>query len=132
LPWETGREKDGSLRKDGGLHYKDGGLPTKYGIWKGANPDVDVVNLSLDDAIELYRERYWLCYLLVPKGTYAMLDKMEIGVAVSLFDAGVNCGVNRAWTWFKKAMKEKDPAKALNEMRGAFYAANKKSENYNG
>lgn len=35
-----------------------GGL-TKFGISKEANPDIDVANLTLDKAKEIYKERYW-------------------------------------------------------------------------
>jgi hypothetical protein len=131
IPWETGREVDGSLRRDGGLHYRDGGKPTKYGIWAGANPDVDVANLDLSKAIELYKERYWLPYL-GEKPVSFNPDAGELGLAVSLFDAGVNTGVGRAWSWFLQSYKEKDPAKALNALRGSFYSAKKDNSNYGG
>lgn len=121
LPWETGREKDGGLRKDGGLHFRDGGVATKYGIYKGANPDIDVENLSVDDAIEIYKDRYWLVYLH-QKPVYFNLDAGEIGLTTSLFDAGVNCGVPRAWKWFLQTQNENDPAKVINMLRGAYYA----------
>lgn len=38
---------------------KDPGGETKYGISKRAHPDVDVRNLTKEQARELYRERYW-------------------------------------------------------------------------
>lgn len=130
LPWETGRNRDGSLRADGGLHYRDSGKPTKYGIWKGANPDIDVENLTLDEAIEVYKVRYWLAYLTM-RPVYMSLDEAEIGLAVSLFDAGVNCGVSRAWGWF---LKSKDDSKVLNSMRGNYYGQVRQSkpEDYKG
>lgn len=132
LPWETGRERDGSLRKDGGLHYRDGNLPTKYGIWQGANRDIDVPSLTLPGAIEVYKDRYWLPYLKDMKPVYVALDVAEIGLAVSVFDGGVNCGVQRMMQWLKQSWENKDPARAVNELRGAFYAAKKDNSNYNG
>jgi hypothetical protein len=120
LPWETGKDKKGNLRADGGLHYRDEGKPTKYGIWQGANPDIDVASLSLDQAIEIYKVRYWLIYL-TEKPMYLALDQAEIGLAVSLFEAGVNCGVGKAWKWFLTADKTKDPAKTINDLKGAYY-----------
>jgi hypothetical protein len=136
LPWEAGLERDGSLRRDGGLHYRDGGLATKYGIWQGANPDLDVANLTLDQSIEVYKERYWLIYL-TQKPVYANLDSVEIGSAVSLFDAGVNCGVSRAWGWFRKGLDKKvDPALEVLSQRQAHYNRLKSdpehAKNYNG
>jgi hypothetical protein len=120
LPWETGKDKNGGLRADGGLHFRDGGVATKYGIWQGANPDIDVANLTLDQAIEIYKVRYWLVYATM-KPVYSNLDQMEIGAAVSLFDAGVNCGPERAYGWFLTGNKTKDPAKIINDLRGAYY-----------
>lgn len=120
LPWETGRDRSGQLRADGGLHYRDEGKPTKYGIWQGANPDIDVASLTIEQACEVYKVRYWLIYL-TEKPMYIALDQAELGLAVSLFDAGVNCGVQKAWSWFLKAEKNKDPAKIINDLRGARY-----------
>ncbi len=117
LPWETGRDRNGNLRADGGLHYRDKGLATKYGIWQGANPDLDVVNLSLERAVELYKERYWDCYRAM-KPDVLDLDVAEIGLAVSVFDAGVNCGVGRAYRWYKSDKT----AEGVNTQRGIHYA----------
>lgn len=130
LPWETGTI-NGNLRPDGGLHYKDGGQPTKYGIWQGANPDLDVANLTLDQAIEVYKVRYWLIYI-TEKPVYIALDQAEIGLAVSVFDAGVNCGVRRAWEWFLATQNSEDQADAINIRRRLFYAGKKDNTNYNG
>lgn len=134
LPWECGRDKKGNLRHD--VHWLDRGQPTKYGIWQGANPDLDVPNLTLDEAIEVYKDRYWLPYLHM-KGTYVNMDVVEIGIAVSLFDTGVNVGVGKAWGWYKPVMQEKDPASALLAKRGVHYATLKAQSsehagNYNG
>ena len=35
-----------------------GGL-TKWGISKRAHPDEDIANLTLDDAIRIYQDKYW-------------------------------------------------------------------------
>lgn len=131
IPWETGKEKDGSLRKDGGLHFRDQGKPTKYGIWQGANPDINVVSLDLNQAIEIYKVRYWLIYGQ-ENPVQLNMDQVEIGLAVSLFDAGVNTGVERAWGWYITSQNDKDPAASINTKRGLFYAVNKANSNYNG
>jgi hypothetical protein len=120
LPWETGKEKDGSLRKDGGLHYRDRGLPTKYGIFKGANPDVDVINLTLDGAIEVYKERYWDKYTAL-RPVSANLDSIPAALAVCVFDAGVNCGIGFGIAWLDKALGAKNPTKTVNDLRRARY-----------
>lgn len=121
LPWETGRDTMGRIPADGGLHYKDGGLATKYGIYQRANPDIDVANLSLEAAIELYKDRYWLPYLLSMKPVYVNLDVAEVGLAVSVFDGGVNLGVPQMMKWFKATVKEADQAKAINDLRRKAY-----------
>lgn len=38
----------------------DPGGMTKYGISQKYNPDVDVKNLTVDEAVRIYFERYWL------------------------------------------------------------------------
>lgn len=37
----------------------DPGGTTKWGISQRANPDLDIPNLTREDAIEVYRQRYW-------------------------------------------------------------------------
>lgn len=123
LPWETGREKDGSLRKDGGLQFQDGKLPTKYGIWKGTNPDVDVENLTVDDAIDIYKHRYWDIYPSL-RPTSANLASLPVALAVATFDSGVNNGVTRSVGWLDAALKQNNPVKALLDARVAHDIAN--------
>lgn len=63
-----------------------GGL-TKYGLSKLANPDLDIANLTKEEAKSVYRERYWNacdCDTLNPPWDYIM------------FDTAVNLGVARA------------------------------------
>jgi hypothetical protein len=133
LPWECGRKKDGSLNDI--VHYLDKGQPTKYGIWQGANPDVDVPNLTLDGAIEIYKDRYWLVYDR-QKHYHINMDVAEIGLAVTLFDTGVNVGVNRAWGWMRSVwtLDPKEQSRSIIRYREEHYANLKKSqpENYRG
>jgi lysozyme family protein len=130
LPWESGRPKKGAsvvtfgtvvLPADGGLNYHDSGVATKWGIHQKSNPDLDVANLSLDDAVEVYKERYWLRYLHDLKPVYVNLDDAKTELAVSMFDGGVNCGVENMMIWFKRTLKEKDPTEVINEFRRAYY-----------
>lgn len=111
LPWETGREKDGSLRKDGGYNMDDGS-PTKYGIRAAANPTVDIANLTLDAAYDIYRTKYW---------NSANLDKYELGLSCVMFDTGVNCGTGRMMQWYNKIKDEKNPALMLIQRRDQHY-----------
>lgn len=66
----------------------DPGGETKYGISKRAYPDVDIANLSIDQAKVIYKRDYW--------------DKINgnsihtQGVASSIFDFAVNVGVSSA------------------------------------
>lgn len=49
-----------TLKHEGGYNPSDAnGKPVKYGINQGANPDVDVKNLTPEAAKRLYTERYW-------------------------------------------------------------------------
>ena len=63
-----------------------GGL-TIYGISKNAYPDEDIVNLTIDRAIELYKQDYW---------DKCRCDDLPEGVDIFVFDMSVNHGVYRA------------------------------------
>ena len=59
----------------------DAGGPTKFGISKRANPDLDIAALTRDDAIRVYHERYWRpCHA----------DLFPPGIALQFFAAFVN------------------------------------------
>lgn len=49
------------IKTEGGYvnHPDDPGQETKYGISKRFNPDIDVVNLTVDGAKAIYYECYW-------------------------------------------------------------------------
>jgi len=120
LPWETGKDKNGNLRADGGLNYVDGNLPTKYGIWKGANPEVDVENLTVEGAIDIYKRKYWDVYVTL-RPTNANLENLPVSLAVAVFDSGVNCGPNRAINWLGNGLKDRNPTKSVIDQRVSFY-----------
>lgn len=73
--WTTGRIGQGQLKG------------TKYGISAMAYPHLDIRNLTLDQARDIYFEDYWK-----PAGCELLPD----GVAYAQFDAAVNHGVSRA------------------------------------
>jgi hypothetical protein len=53
-------ETSGDLETGAPHHHKnDSGGFTKYGIAQNRNPDVDVENLTLEGALDIYREKYW-------------------------------------------------------------------------
>lgn len=74
-----------SLKWEGGdavtNHPADKGGLTKWGISQAANPDLDIANLTYEDAQRIYRERYW-----VPGGC----DVLPYPVNITHFDACVN------------------------------------------
>jgi len=81
LTWEG----DSKLTNDPG----DSGGVTKYGISSVENPDIDVPNLTEEDAKEIYYKRYWEP---VAKGVDDNMD-------MAAFDSAVNCGVGTVKKW---------------------------------
>lgn len=73
------------LKYEGGYNPKDPvtGLPVKYGIDQRANPDLNVANLSQEDAKQIYKQRYW-----EPSGA----GTLPKDLALVHFDATVNQG----------------------------------------
>lgn len=67
---------------------EDPGGETKYGLSKRANPDLDIKNLTLDQAKDRYLTRYWNPY---------GLDRLEWGKALLVFDTAVNGGNHQRW-----------------------------------
>lgn len=65
----------------------DTGGETKYGIAKRWNPEVDIKNLSLDDAINIYYNDYW-------KPSKA--EHLPEEIRATYFDMCVNMGQKRA------------------------------------
>ncbi len=105
------------LRLEGGATYvaDDAGKgPTKYGINKTANPDVDVKNLTEAQAREIYRKRYW------DKIGGDALAAKNPALATIAFDAAVNQGAGPANKMVAAAGG--DPTKLL-EMRKQRYDA---------
>lgn len=49
------------IEREGGYKASDGksGAPVKFGINQKANPDINVANLTKEQAKEIYRTRYW-------------------------------------------------------------------------
>ena len=77
------------LEHEGGYvnHPSDPGGETKYGISKRAYPDVDIAELTEEDAEEIYFNDYWSRI----KG-----EELPAGVACVVMDYAVNSGISRA------------------------------------
>ena len=67
---------------------KDPGGETKYGISKRQYPNIDIKNLSLQQARDIYQRDYW--------NTHG-LDSLEYGKALLVFDTAVNGGNHQRW-----------------------------------
>jgi lysozyme family protein len=72
----------------------DRGGETKYGISKRAYPNVDIRNLTLQQAKDIYRNDYW---------DRMKCDSFPPFLAVLVFDAAVNNGVGAATRWLQLA-----------------------------
>jgi len=99
--WTSGKRGVGQLKG------------TKYGISAAAFPYLDIKNLTVKQAGEIYRERYWK----VVGG-----DTLEPGVDLAVFDAAVNSGVSRARKWYASARTHYpiETVKRLCDMRRSF------------
>lgn len=100
-----------TLGIEGGYSATDGnsGAPVNFGINQRANPDIDVKNLTKDQAVQLYKDRYW---------NAIGADNLPANMRASAFDAAVNQGV----PWTKAALEASggDLAK-FNDMREQRY-----------
>jgi lysozyme family protein len=78
------------LKHEGGYvnNPNDPGGETKYGISKAAFPELDIKNLSLEEAAKIYRGKYW-----GPSCAETIKDPV---LALLHFDTAVNMGVNAA------------------------------------
>ena len=101
----------GVLKTEGGYTAIDGnsGAPANFGINQRANPDIDVKNLTKDQAVQIYKSRYW---------DAIGGDNLPAAMRATAFDAAVNQGV----PWTKAALQQAggDVAK-FNQLRGERY-----------
>ena len=73
----------------------DMGGETKFGVAKNANPDLNIRNLTWEQAKAVYYLRYWLA---------GKCDKMPGRVAVLHFDICTNNGVGKAAIFLQRAL----------------------------
>lgn len=97
------------IRREGGdkvTNIKgDRGGVTKFGISQAANPDVDVPNLTKDQAIDLYYDRYW------KKSGAEKIAANDPRAAEIIMDTAVHHGPPAAINMFEQA--KGDPARLL-------------------
>lgn len=73
----------------------DAGGETKFGIAKNANPSVNIKTLTLHDAKQIYRKKYW---------SNVSLDKLPSPLNLVTFDAVINCGASRGIKFLQRAI----------------------------
>ncbi len=82
--------KNGGYTKD----PKDLGGETKYGISKRYHPNVDIANLTPEQAEEIYRNEYW---------DPSNCDSLVFPLCTVVFDTSVWAGVSRSIGWLRLA-----------------------------
>ena len=82
------------IELEGGLvdHPSDPGGVTKYGISQRAYPHLDIPNLTVDEAREIYVRDY-----ITPVMKVVLSERMQAMVS----DAAVNHGLTRAIDWYQ-------------------------------
>lgn len=76
----------------------DNGGETKFGISKKTYPEIDIVNLTLEKAKDIYFYDFWNCDLL-------KLSKIpDKEIAIELFDTSVNMGQDDAGIFLQTAL----------------------------
>lgn len=72
----------------------DPGGETKYGISKRSYPDVDIANLTVDQAKAIYKRDFW---------DAGHMDMLDPDLAFQVFDFAVNSGIQTALRKLQKA-----------------------------
>ena len=98
-PFETA--VDFVLSAEGGLvdDPSDPGGLTNFGISQRAYPSLNIRQLTLADAKALYRKDYW---------DRCSCDKLPEAIALVVFDAAVNQGVNAAIRMLQRSLNVKE------------------------
>lgn len=89
----------------------DSGGETKYGISKRAYPNLDIKNLTIEQAHAIYEKDY-----------FSKLPKVEDEeFQYHLYDHGINAGVSQALKIYKDSLNSSNPAQKAKELRQEFY-----------
>ncbi len=85
------------LKWEGGYvnNPSDPGGETNFGISKASSPNIDIKNLTLTQAIDIYQRDFW---------DKCQLDKLPAQVRLSFFDACINVGYGRATICLQQAL----------------------------
>lgn len=83
------------LKWEGGYSNNpvDPGGETNFGISKRAYPYLNIASLTKEQAIAIYKKDYW---------EKCGCDRLEYPMDIVVFDTAVNCGVQRALTWYQE------------------------------
>ncbi len=73
---------------------RDPGGETKFGISKRSYPQLDIRNLTREQAVDIYRRDFW---------NRVSGDSLPRMVAFQVFDAAVNHGIGNAVRWLQRA-----------------------------
>ena len=87
------------IKNEGGYVFdqNDYGGATKFGISQKAFPALNIRELSLEDAIEIYHKDFWL------KGKFEQIP--DENVASQLFDLSVNLGIRATTIVLQRALR---------------------------
>lgn len=88
----------------------DPGGETKWGISKRAHPQLDIRNLTPEQAAQIYTDEYW-----GPAGC----DSLPFPLCSAVFDTATNVGVSRAVEWMKQS---KDVKEFLDTRKRYYYS----------
>lgn len=85
------------LKHEGGYvnDPKDAGGETKYGISKRSYPNVDIKNLTVEDATAIYYRDWWSAH------PYEQMNHDQL--AAKVFDTAINMGAKRAHRFLQEA-----------------------------
>ena len=86
------------LEQEGGYvnNPNDPGKATKYGISKKEYPDLDIENITLEQAKKIYKRDYW---------DRCKCSFIPDSLSIALFDFAVNSGTKKAITYLQKALE---------------------------
>ena len=117
------------LKHEGGYVFDlaDPGGETNFGISQRAHPDVDIANLTKEQAKEIYLQNYWCIW---------MDEILDPVICLQVFDFGVNAGLPRAANMLQKSVRvAQDGAigpitlKAVNNIGNQLYIRRRLLEN---
>lgn len=93
--WETAVNT--TLGFEGGYvnNPNDLGGETKYGISKKAYPNLDIANLTIEQAKEIYKRDYW---------SRCKCEFMPDALSIAVFDFAVNSGTKRSIRYLQRAL----------------------------